>query len=228
MGRKIVLWLLWVGFVAYTLVLAPLEQPGTLTLIEKLVKLQWADINPFVVTLFSLMGVWPLVYACLMFIDSRMQNIPAWPSFLASNGSGAIGMIPYLIMRETSQEFSGQKDIWLKLLDSRAFGWLLSLSTVGLLAYAWLAGDWFDFIHQWYTSRFIHCMSLDFCLLCLVFPSLLGDDMARRGLRDSRIFWAVALVPLLGPLAYLSLRPTLPESRTEVAREPIAPRSVSN
>jgi hypothetical protein len=217
MGRKIVLWLVWVAFVAYTLVLAPLEQPGTLTLVEKLVTLQWTSINPFVITLFSLMGVWPLVYACVMFIDSRMQDIPAWPSFLASNGSGVIGIMPYLILREPSQEFFGQKDIWLKILDSRITGVFLSLSTVGLLAYALIAGDWGDFIHQWYTSRFIYLMSLDFSLLYLVFPSLLGDDMARRGLKDSRIFWAVALVPLLGALAYLCLRPPIPESSTEVA-----------
>lgn len=32
-----------------------------------------------------------------------------------------------------------------------------------------------------------------------------------KGLRDSRIFWMVALVPLLGALAYLCLRPPLPE-----------------
>ncbi len=65
---KFILWLVWVGFIAYTLLLAPLDQPGTLTLIEKLVRLQLAGINPYVVTLFSLMGVWPIVYACLMFI----------------------------------------------------------------------------------------------------------------------------------------------------------------
>ncbi|MCT7957688.1 hypothetical protein [Laspinema palackyanum] len=43
-------------------------------------------------------------------------------------------------------------------------------------------------------------------------PILLGDDMARRGGHDSRVFWAVAIVPLLGPLVYLSLRPPLPET----------------
>ncbi len=216
MGRKIVLWLVWIAFVAYTLLLAPLEQPGTLTLVEKLVTLQWAGINPFVITLFSLMGIWPLVYACLIFIDSRMQDIPAWPSFLAANGSGVIGMMPYLILRKPSQEFSGQKDIWLKLLDSRTFGVFLSLTTVALVAYAIMAGDWGDFVYQWRTSRFIYLMSLDFCLLYLVFPSLLGDDMARRELRDSRFFWAVALFPLVGALAYLCLRPPIPESSMEV------------
>jgi hypothetical protein len=212
MGRKIVLWLVWAGFIAYTLSLAPLDQPGTLTVIGKLVTFQLEGINPYVVTLFSLMGVWPLVYACLMFIDERMQDISAWPSFLASNGSGVIGMIPYLMLRESSQEFTGHKGFWLERLDSRQTGIALSLTTAGLLAYAMLAGDWGDFVRQFHTSHFIHLMSWDFCLMYLVFPSLLGDDMARRGLRDSRIFWAVALVPLLGALAYLCLRPPLPES----------------
>jgi len=212
MGRKIVLWLVWAAFIAYTLLLAPLDQPGTLTLIEKLVTLQLEGINPYVVTLFSLMGVWPLLYACLMFIDERMQDISAWLSFLASNGSGVIGMIPYLLLREPSQEISGQKDFWLERLDSRQTGIGLSLVTVGLLAYALLAGDWGDFVRQWHTSHFIHLMSWDFCLMWVVFPALLGDDMARRRLRDSRIFWAVALVPLFGALAYLCLRPPLPEA----------------
>jgi hypothetical protein len=212
MGTKIVLWLVWLVFVAYTLLLAPLDQPGTLTLIEKLIKLEWADINPILAAIFSFMGVWPMIYASLIFIDERMQDISAWPSFLASNGAGIIGLVPYLILRIPNQEFSGHKDIWLKLLDSRAFGIFLGLTTVGLLAYAMLAGDWGDFIRQWHTNRFVHLISLDFLLMCLLFPSILGDDMARRGLRDSRIFWAVALVPLLGAIAYLCLRPPLPES----------------
>jgi hypothetical protein len=58
MQTKIVLWFVWLVFVAYTLLLAPLDQPGTLTLIEKLVKLQWVDINPILAGIFSLMGVW--------------------------------------------------------------------------------------------------------------------------------------------------------------------------
>ena len=216
MTRKLALWLIWTVFTAYTLLLAPLDQPGTLTVIGKLVTLKLEGINPYVITLFSLMGVWPMVYACLMFIDERSQTISAWPSFLASNGSGVIGMIPYLLLREPSEEFTGQKGFLLECLDSRQTGIALSLTTIGLLAYAVLTGDWGDFVHQWHTSRFVHLMSGDFCLMCVVFPSLLGDDMARRGLRDSRIFWAVSLVPLFGALVYLCFRPPLPESNASI------------
>ncbi len=79
------------------------------------------------------------------FIDGRMQRIPFWPFALASVGSGVLSLLPYLAFREPNQEFSGQKDAFLRLLDSRFFEIVLSLSTVGLLSYAFAFGDWGDF-----------------------------------------------------------------------------------
>jgi hypothetical protein len=53
-------------------------------------------------------------------------------------------------------------------------------------------------------------MSLAFGLFYLLFPTILGDDLSRRGyLRDSQLFWLIALVPLLGPLGYLCWRPPI-------------------
>jgi hypothetical protein len=129
---------------------------------------------------------------------------------------GAFALLPYLALRQPNQEFTRSKDIVLRLLDSRWLGIALTLGALGLLSFGLLKGDWGDFIQQWQTNRFIHVMSLDFCLLCLLFPALLGDDMARRGLKNSQLFWAVALVPMIGPLLYLCLRPPLSDSRQEV------------
>jgi hypothetical protein len=214
MGRKFLLWSIWLIFTGYTAWLAPLDQPDTWSLLQKLLTFQLGSINAYLVAIFWLMGVWPMIYACLMFVDGRMQQIPAWPYFLASNGSGVIGLIPYLGLRDRNQTFSGQKDRWLELLDSHRMGAVLSLTTAGLIAYALLVGDWGDFVHQWQTEPFVHLISLDFCLMCLVFPltSLFNDDMARRDFNDARIFWIVALVPLFGPLAYLCVRPPLQNS----------------
>lgn len=74
-----------------------------------------------------------------------------------------------------------------------------------------LKSDWSDFVQQWQTSRFIHVMSLDFVLLCLLFPALLGDDMARRGWKNPSLFWLITLILLFGLLIYLCVRPPLPE-----------------
>lgn len=214
MVRKITLWLTWVGFIAYVLLLAPpIHLSETLTLLKKILTVQWADINPIILSLFSLIGVWILIYSCLLFIDGRMQQIPFWPFALASLGTGVIGLIPYLALREANQEFTGQKNYFLKLLDSRSTGVVLMLFTLGLLAYGLLAGDWGDFWLQFQGDYFINGMSLAFCLFCLLFPTVLGDDMARRGfLSNSKLFWLIALVPLLGPLAYLCWRSPLRDS----------------
>ncbi|MEO8889944.1 MAG: DUF2834 domain-containing protein, partial [Coleofasciculaceae cyanobacterium] len=145
------------------------------------------------------------------FIDGRQQKIPAWLFSTASFGVGAFALLPYLALREPNQEFIGSKNLFLKILDSRWLGIALTIGSLFLLSYGLFNGNWADFIQQWQTSRFIHVMSLDFCLLCLLFPALLGDDMAKRGLKNSSLFWLVIL-PLIGPLLYLCLRPPLIES----------------
>ncbi|MEG3969735.1 MULTISPECIES: DUF2834 domain-containing protein [unclassified Microcoleus] len=216
MFRKIGFGLLWIAFITYAFVFAPPDSPEkTITLITNISTGKIADINPLIVALFNLMGVWPLIYSCVLFADGRGQKIPAWLFATLSFGVGAFSLLPYLALREPNPEFPGHKNIFLKILDSRFTGIFLTLAAVGLVAFGLTNGDWSDFIQQWQTSRFIHVMSLDFCMLCLLFPALLGDDMARRGMQNSTAFWAVTLVPLFGPLAYLCTRKPLPEINTE-------------
>jgi len=209
MQQKIALWALWLGFITYAFVFAPPDSPETWKTIQNLSTGQLAGINPLVIALFNIMGVLPLLYSCLLYIDGRVQKVPAWLFSAASFAVGAFALIPYLALREPNGTFVGQKNWWLKIMDSRWTGGLVAIATLALLFYGLTNGDWNDFVQQWQTSRFIHVMSLDFCLLCLLFPVLLKDDMTRRGLKDQRIFWAVALVPLLGAIAYVTLRPPL-------------------
>lgn len=213
---KIALWSLWVGFIAYVLLLAPpFHLQETLTLLKNILTVQWVQVNPIILSLFALIGVWLFIYSCFLFIDGRMQKIPFWPFALASVGSGVVGLIPYIALREANQEFSGRKDTFLQLLDSRSTGIFLALFTIGLLVYGLLNGNWQEYIQQFQSDRFINGMSLAFCIFCLLFPTVLGDDMSRRGyLSHSQLFWIIALVPLLGSLAYLCWRPPLRNSAT--------------
>lgn len=213
--RKLALWLLWAGFVVYAFAFAPPNQPDTFTLIKDLSTGNWDGINPLVLALFNIMGVWPLIYSCFLYSDGRMQKIPAWPFGAASFGVGAFALLPYLALRNPAPTFAGEKTGWLKLWESRWLAIGLAIGAIGLLGYGFSQGNWSDFAAQWQTSRFIHVMSLDFCLLCLLPPALLGDDMARRGVQDSRIFWAAALIPLFGPLGYLLWRPPLKSGSAE-------------
>ncbi|WP_414551134.1 DUF2834 domain-containing protein [Anabaena sp. CCY 0017] len=205
MFRKIAFGLIWLGFLTYAFIFAPPDQPDTFELIKNLSVGQWQGINPIVIALFNLMGIWPVIYSAVLFIDGRGQKIPAWPFATASFAVGAFALLPYLALREPNLEFSGNKNLWLKLLDSRITGFILTIGAAILVA-SGLQGDWGNFVQQWQTSRFIHVMSLDFCLLSLLFPALLGDDMARRGMKNQPLFWLIALIPLFGPLIYLTVR----------------------
>lgn len=213
MGRKALLWIIWFSFIGYLLWLAPPLQADTFHPLQTLLTGQIPQINPVIIALFSLVGIWLLIYSGLMFADGRMQNLPAWAFMLASIATGTLALIPYLAWRQPNQAFSGQKDTWLNILDARSTGVILTVSTVVLLIFALVFGDWAAFVQEFQTNKFVHGMSLAFCLFALLFPypTLFQDDMARRGLTShSQLFWLVALVPLLGPLAYLSLRPPLP------------------
>lgn len=211
---KNLFWLLWIGFVAYAFLGAPPQQPNTMNLILALSTGQWQGINPLIIGLFNLMGIWPLIYSCLLLIDGRGQKIPAWPFAVASFGVGAFALLPYLALRNPNPVWQGSKDGLLKILDSRWMGVGLTIAAIALLTYGLRAGDWSDFSRQWQTSRFIHVMSLDFVLLGLLCPVLLPDDFARRGIEGQpQWFWPVVLVPLFGPLVYLSLRPPLPSKQ---------------
>lgn len=215
MSRKIGFWLLWLGFITYAFFLAPPNQPDTFSLIKDLSTGQWSGINPLVIALFNIMGVWPMIYSAVILIDGRGQKIAAWVFLSLSFGVGAFALLPYLALRQANPQFIGQKTLLLKWLDSRWTGVGLLLAALALVVFGLVAGDWSNFVQQWQTDRFVHVMSLDFCLLWWLFPALLGDDMARRGLKDVRIFWAVALVPLLGAATYLAFRPPLEQSEGE-------------
>jgi len=202
--------LLWLAFTSYAFFLAPPDDPNTVVLIGNLINMQLNAINPLVVALFNLMGIFPMLYGCLMFTDGRGQKLPAWLFVIASFAVGAFAILPYLAWRSPNPHFSGKKGWGLVIWESRLTGIVLLAGAIGLLYYGITQGNWADFVQQWQTSRFIHVMSLDFLMLCLVFPALLGDDMARRNFQNPKIFWAVALFPLLGSLLYLCCRPPLP------------------
>ena len=214
MVRKVAFGVLWLGFNVNDFILAHPEQPGTFELIKNLSSGQWQGVNPLVIALFNLMGIWPLIYSAVVFIDGRGQKIPAWLFAIASFPVGIFALLPYLALREPNNKFVGKKNALLKLLDSRVTGVVLTVATVILVAYGLRGGDWSSFVQQWQTNRFINVMSLDFCLLCLLFPALLGDDMARRSW-NPQFFWLIALIPLFGPLIYLSVRPPLQEVGVE-------------
>jgi hypothetical protein len=209
MISKILLGLLWLGFLSYAFFFAPPDRPETFTLIQNLSTGQWDGINPWIIALFNVMGIWPLLYFGVLFADGDRQTIRAWPFAVASMAVGAFSILPYLTLRTPHTGWSGPKTWGLRIWDSR---WIGAIALAGAAACLWFGatqGNWSDFVQQWYSSRFIHVMSLDFLMLSVLFPTLVSDDMARRGMNPMGLLRFIAMVPLLGPCIYLMARSPL-------------------
>ncbi len=209
MLRRISFIVLWLGFIGYAFILAPPDRPDTLDLIKNLSFGQWEGINPLIVSLFNIMGIWPLIYTCILPIDGRGQKVIAWPFLIGAFAVGAFAILPYLFLREPNPKFTGEKNLFLKIIDARLTAIVITFGALFLLSYGLLQGNWSEFVTEWKTSRFINVMSLDFCLLCVLFPTLVGDDLARREVKNPNLLFGLTFIPLVGPLLYLCLRPAI-------------------
>jgi hypothetical protein len=228
-SHQLIFGMLWLGFTGYAFWLAPPDRADTLQLIINLSTGKWEGINPLVIALFNLMGILPMIYACLMLIDGKTQKLAAGLFTSASFGVGAFAILPYLALRvpnaDTNYDRANGSQIErrgiIKLVDSQWLGIGLTIATIVLIVYGISQGDFADFAQQWQTNRFIHVMSLDFCLLTLLLPVLIPDDMARRHFNNPKLVKALSLIPLFGGLYYLCVRPNLPESNANSAPKPV-------
>lgn len=215
MARKLFLGSLWLIFVIYGVFTATFFS-GTfaedLDLITKLTLREWAGINPLIIAIFYIMGVFPLLYAAfLLFDNSDEQKISPYPFAIAAMGFGAFALLPYFVLRQPNSAWNGQKNLWLKILDSRLMAIMASVTIIVLLIWGVTQGNWSDFMTQWQTTQFINIMSLDFCVLCFLFLAILPDDLERRNVKPG-LLKTVAFIPLIGALIYWCCRPQLPET----------------
>jgi hypothetical protein len=221
MINKIIFGSIWLGFVGYAFFFAPPDSADSMQLIIDLSTGKWAGINPLIVALFNLMGILPMAYACLMLIDGKTQQLSAGIFSAASFAVGAFAILPYLALRVPNSTASDaiERRGMIKLVDSRWLGVVLTIGACGLLIYGITQGDWSNFVRQWQTSRFIHVMSLDFCLLILLLPVLIPDDIDRRNFNNPQSVKLISLVPLFGGLIYLCIRPNLPDRTSQSAQK---------
>lgn len=218
MARKLFLGSLWLIFVIYA-VISSTSFSGTfaedMELITRLTLGEWTGINPLIIAMFYMMGVFPLLYAAFLLFDSAEQKITAYPFAIASMGLGAFALLPYFVLRQPNSVWNGQKNLLLKIFDSRLMAIIASVTMIVLLVWGLTQGNWSDFMIQWQTTQFINVMSLDFCVLCCLFLAILPDDMERRNV-EAGLLKTVAFIPLFGALIYWCCRPQLPEMETVV------------
>jgi hypothetical protein len=208
MVRKLILGSVWLTLITYAIASTSTKtQQGDWELIIKMSTGNFVGINPLIIAIFYIMGIFPVIYAAFILFDSN-QRLSPYPFSIASFGVGAFALLPYLALCQPDLTWNQPKNCILTILDYPLTAIATSVTLITLLIWGLTQGNWSDYVEQWHTSQFIHIMSIDFCLLCLLFPTVLGDDCQRRGVTG----WlkAIAFIPLFGALIYWCLRPQLP------------------
>ncbi|KAL8130832.1 hypothetical protein AgCh_006951 [Apium graveolens] len=101
---SVLLFLLWGGLMFYIFNLAPNQTPSRdMYFLKKLLNLKGDDgfrMNEVLVSLWYIMGLWPLVYSMLLlpFGRSSKSKIPVWPFLILSCFGGAYALFPYFIL----------------------------------------------------------------------------------------------------------------------------------
>jgi hypothetical protein len=182
--------------------------------------------NELFVTIFNLLGLYFVPLACLLMPGAKGQKLPATPFVLASmlGGYGFLG--PYMITRKPSLKVVKKNDLdWFtaNVLENKIVNWLLA----AVIASAYISSGCisallndpsalFSGYEELFSETAIaSASSMDFLILTLVAASLVPEDLARRGVKDSIAPYAIAastvLLPGVGAALYCALRPELEE-----------------
>ncbi|XP_022140723.1 uncharacterized protein LOC111011318 [Momordica charantia] len=233
---SILLFVFWAALMYYVFNLAPNQTPSTdLYFLKKLLRLKSDDgfkMNEVLVSLWYLMGLWPLVYGMLLLPSGRSSNsnVPVWPFLVLSVFLGAYGLLPYFVLWKPPPPPIEEDDLkrWpLNFLESKFTAGITFAAGLGIIFYAGLAGEsvWKEFYQYFRESRFIHAMSIDFMLLSSFAPFWVYNDMtARKWYNQGSWLLPFSLLPLLGPALYLVLRPSPTTTPVPVNTAPSEPK----
>ena len=185
------------------------------------------SLNPIFFFIFNSLGVLPGVNLALLLPGSRDQRpLPTAPFIGASFalGFGAAG--PYLALREPRAAPITKSEVGFftrTVTESRLYGAGLFAAALallyGLLSMPDATAAAADFSELFATSKLVHVSTIDLAILSSFAFEPIREDMCRRGWWDEdggsdnnlvRLI-AFSAVPVLGPCAYLALRPALEE-----------------
>ncbi|XP_056171131.1 uncharacterized protein LOC115688833 isoform X2 [Syzygium oleosum] len=218
---SVLLFLLWGGIMYYVFNLASNQTPSRdMYFLQKLLNLKGDDgfrMNGVLVSLWNIMGLWPLVYSMLLLPTGRSSkgSVPVWPFTVLSFFGGIYALIPYFVLWKPPPPPVEEAELsrWpLNFLESKLTAGIVFLAGLGLITYAAFAGgdDWREFFQYFRESKFIHVTSLDFTLLSAFAPFWVYNDMiSRKWYEKGSWLLPLSAVPFLGPALYLILRPAV-------------------
>ncbi|KAF9669650.1 hypothetical protein SADUNF_Sadunf14G0129300 [Salix dunnii] len=182
---SILLFVFWGGIIYYVFNLTPDQTPSRdMYFLEKLLYLKGDDgfrMNSVLVSLWYIMGLWPLVYSMLLLPTGRSSktNIPVWPFLILSCFGGAYALLPYFILWTPPPPSVEENELgrWpLNFLESKLTSGEMQFNSVTLqislaaglaiiVNAALNGGDWMEFYQYFRESKFVSVLAFVHTLL---------------------------------------------------------------
>mmetsp|Transcript_29057 Transcript_29057/g.86790 ORF Transcript_29057/g.86790 Transcript_29057/m.86790 type:complete len:274 (+) Transcript_29057:170-991(+) len=178
------------------------------------------SMNPVFFFVFNSLGLLPAVFAALMLPGAGGQRLAPF-SLGSAFFAGFGGLGPYMILRDPRPDPVKRSELGFVpryVTESRLFG--IGLLFGALYLYSVLVGGFSDASVAAYgdlfaSSKLVSVSTVDFCILSTFAFEPIKEDMARRGWWDEDAPEYARLlafcVPVVGPAAYVALRPALEE-----------------
>ncbi len=208
--KKILLATVWVLGWIHVFWFSPDDGSSTKDFIVAVMQNNTGLVDPMVFMVFNLLGVWPMVMVAMLVQDNQ-GRLKAWPFAFSSMVLGNSALYLYLFFRREQQGYVPQKTLLVRFAESKILAVVLLISTIGLLLYGFSRGSFAEYVKAWQVNYFVNVMTIDFFLFAIAFAAVLADDMRRRNMKIGGLFWLYALIPVLGAVTYLAVRPALAE-----------------
>jgi hypothetical protein len=205
---RIFSFVLWLLLVTLAFGFGPARDPNTGVLIKKMLVFDLDGVNQSLFALFNLMGVMPMVCACLLAFDGTARRWLKWPFVIASFALGAYALLPYLVLRTWGLEPRTKHGLVLRFFGSTILSVILMCAGGAFGLQFLFAGDLASYFSSVVpNSKFAFAMSLDFIALSVAAVLLILEQSKRieKGV--------LASIPAVGPAASLAwMRLTAPKA----------------
>ncbi len=199
---RYILLIVWLAFIGYATGFTP-SSPGPDPYLKSLLTLQSDE--PSLMAMFTLLGLFPLSYACLL-LRTDNRRVPAWPFVIGSFALGAFALLPYFILTASGHLAERREHIRTvssirRSTEGAATHWILLLLTVAVIAYGWIGGHSEVYAQAFNSSSFVHTMTIDFVVLTLLSVYAISRD--QRIEHHSHAMMWLGLIPVVGILIYV-------------------------
>lgn len=175
------------------------------------------ELNPILEAMFNLVVAWGLLFWGFL-LDGRRQFLPMLPFLIGTAFLTNVFYLPWLVLRSPNP---APPELPLRPLERFVERRILPLGMllVAIAAMLWAVwgrpelGDWATRWVAWRDllarDRLAVSFLVDLIMFGLFQGWLVADDMARRQWRHPWALWGARLVPFIGLVAYLLLRPQI-------------------